>query len=43
MRIIDVLNPRYRFRDAGTGLFVTRLFAALHPRTTVREKVENRL
>lgn len=39
MRIIDVLNPRYRFRDSGTGLFVTRIYALLHPKTTQRERV----
>jgi hypothetical protein len=35
----DVLNPRYRFRSAVTGLFVTRLFALLHPRETMKERV----
>jgi hypothetical protein len=35
----DVLNPRYRFRSAVTGLFVTRWFALLHPRETVKERV----
>lgn len=35
----DVLNPRYRFRSAITGLFVSRLYALLHPDTTVKEKV----
>lgn len=34
-----MLNPRYAFRDAGTGKFVSRLYAALHPSTTVRERV----
>lgn len=35
----DVLNPRYRFRSAVTGEFVTRLFALLHPRETMKERV----
>lgn len=35
----DVLDPRYRFRSAVTGLFVTRLFALLHPRETIKERV----
>lgn len=34
-----VLSPRWRFRSAITGLFVTRLYAALNPWTTVRERV----
>ena len=34
-----VLSPRYRFRSAVTGLFVTRLYAALHPRETIRESI----
>jgi len=39
MRIIDALNPRYAFRDAGTGKFVSRLYAILHPRTTTKERI----
>lgn len=35
----DVLNPRYRFRSAVTGQYVTRLFALLHPRETMKERV----
>lgn len=35
----DVLNPRWRFRSAVTGLFVTRLFALLHPCETIKERV----
>jgi hypothetical protein len=34
----DVLNPRYRFRSAVTGEFVTRWFALRHPRECVRER-----
>ncbi len=35
----DALNPRYRFRSAITGLFVSRLHALLNPTTTVKERV----
>jgi hypothetical protein len=35
----DVLNWRYRFRSAITGKFVGRLYALLHPHTTVKERV----
>lgn len=35
----DVFNPRYRFRSAVTGQYVTRLYAFLHPRETIRERV----
>lgn len=38
-RRIDVLNPRYVFRSAVTGKFVSRVFALLHPRETVKERV----
>lgn len=33
-----ILNPFYVFRDAVTGQFVTRLYALLHPDTTVSER-----
>jgi hypothetical protein len=36
---IKTLDPRYRWRSAISGKFVGRLFAALHPETTVRERV----
>ena len=36
----DALNPRYRFRSAVTGLFVSRLFALLHPRETIKETIK---
>lgn len=36
---LKLMHPHYRFRDAGTGKFVTRLYAALHPGTTVSERV----
>jgi hypothetical protein len=35
----DVFDPRYRFRSAVTGEFVTRWFALRHPRECVRERV----
>jgi hypothetical protein len=35
----DVLNWRYRFRSAVTGQYVTRWFALLHPRETMKERV----
>lgn len=33
----DVLRPSLRFRSAITGQFVSRLYALLHPDTTVSE------
>lgn len=38
-RIVGLLSPRYIFRDAVTGLFVSKGYALLHPATTVRERV----
>lgn len=35
----DVFNPRYRFRDARTGLYVTRAYALLWPQYTIKERV----
>lgn len=32
-------KKRYVYRDAVTGEFVSRLYALLHPTTTVKEKV----
>lgn len=32
-------GPRFRYRSAVTGEYVSRLFAFLHPDTTVRERV----
>lgn len=32
-------GPKYRFRSAVTGEFVSRLYAMLHPSTTIRERV----
>ncbi len=35
----DVLKRGYVFRSAITGRFVSRLWAVLHPRETVKERV----
>lgn len=32
-------GPRYRWKSAVTGRFVSRLYALLHPTTTYRERV----
>lgn len=32
-------GPRYRYRSAVTGEFVSWLYAKLHPSTTVREQL----
>lgn len=32
-------GPKYRYRSAVTGEYVSRLYALLHPGTTVRESV----
>lgn len=34
-----LLNPRYAFRSAITGKFVSRFYALLHPNETVRERL----
>lgn len=39
-RIKALLSPRWRFRSAVTGEFVSKAYALLHPSTTVRERVE---
>lgn len=38
-RIVGLISPRYRFRSAVTGLYVSKAYALLHPRETVRERV----
>lgn len=38
IRKLDVLKPWYVFRSAITGKYVSRLYAARHPETTVKEK-----
>ena len=39
-RLRDVLNWYRVFRDARTGRYVSRLYALLHPGTTVSERRE---
>ena len=34
----DALNWRLRFRSAITGRYVSRLYALLHPATTIAER-----
>lgn len=36
---LDALKPRWRFRSAVTGLFVSRAYALLWPAQTVRERI----
>lgn len=36
----DALKPGYRFRSAVTGQFVSRLYALLFPRETVKERID---
>lgn len=33
-------KPKYRYRSAKTGHFVSQRFALKHPKTTVRERVK---
>lgn len=35
---LDAFRPRYLFRDARTGRFVSRVYALLWPQYTVRER-----
>lgn len=35
-----LVRRRYIYRDAETGRYVGRLYALLHPRTTVKERVK---
>lgn len=35
-----LLKKKYVYRDAGTGEYVGRVYALLHPRTTVKERVK---
>jgi hypothetical protein len=32
-------GPKYRYRSAETGEFVSRLYALLNPKTTIKERV----
>jgi hypothetical protein len=34
-----LFSPRYRFRSAVTGEFVSKAYALLHPTTTVAERI----
>lgn len=36
---LDALKPKWRFRSAVTGFFVSRFFALLHPKETVKERI----
>lgn len=38
-RIIGLISPRYAFRSSVTGKYVSKAYALLHPRETVRERV----
>ena len=35
--LVKIFNKRFIYRDAGTGEFVTRLYALTHPLTTMAE------
>lgn len=39
--IIDRVRkgPKYRYRSAVTGEYVSKVYALLHPATTIREQV----
>lgn len=39
-RVFTLLSPRYRFRSAITGKWVSKAYALLHPSTTVAERIE---
>ena len=36
--ILKALDPRYVYRSAITGRFVSRLYAVAHPDETIRER-----
>lgn len=36
---IDAFKPGYRFRSAVTGKYVSRWYALLFPRETVKERI----
>ena len=38
--VIALISPKYRFRSAETGQFVSKAYALIHPKTTVRERVD---
>lgn len=31
---------KYRYRDAESGRYVSKLYAMLHPKSTVRERID---
>lgn len=33
------IKRRYKYRDASTGKYVSKLYALLHPGSTVKERV----
>jgi hypothetical protein len=37
---LKIFKKRYVYRSAKTGEFVSRLYALLHPGTTIKEKVQ---
>lgn len=39
-RLKALVSPRWRFRSAVTGQYVSKAYALLHPSTTVKERVE---
>lgn len=38
MRRRDAFNPRLAFRCAITGKYVSRIYALMHPNTTISER-----
>jgi len=34
------IKRRYKYRDAETGRYVSKLYALLHPKSTVKERVQ---
>ena len=38
--LLSTLSPRYVFKDADTGRFVSRVYAAMHPKTTYRMRIK---
>jgi hypothetical protein len=38
-RIVGLVSPSYKFRSSITGQYVSKAYALIHPRTTVRERV----
>ncbi len=37
-RTIALISPRWRFRSSVTGMFVSKVYALIHPRITQRER-----